>query len=580
MILIAVSWLWIGISALCVGYAMLSLLNKLTGYAKLDMDMVLLTGICFLTVYAEFFSLVYKVGAAATVLLLCIVLAVAFLMRKSFWQYIRNMISKLRTEKTALVLGVGGAIVVLVLITSGDILHYDTGLYHAQSIRWIEEYGVVRGLGNLHNRLAYNSSVFCLQALFSMKFLVNQSLHSVNGFITMLLLSYGVLSVKAFRQRRFFVSDFLRLGLIIFLNDPQNYLAVSSSGSDHLALGLVFYILIKWISLWEDKEEQEAPYAYLCLLALFDVSVKLSAAMIVLLMLYPAVKLIKQKKRVEIGCYIFAGFIIILPFLIRNVMISGYLLYPYPELDLFDVDWKMPAYTLTFDRNEIKVWGWGLNNVRLFDTPFREWFVFWYGNLSRFLKQLFVLNVLTTIVAFIYSLYKGFKRDWRYFLIVLTVTACFALWFIGAPLSRYGSAYMMMMPLLVLGKLLVGECKERKFASGEAAAIMIALLSYCMYPILHYGMNCEWKYKRTGADYYQYTCNEYKLGEETIYVPQDGDQAGYYAFPSTPYAARLDLIELRGRDISEGFRMKEEYRDAFVTTYGYLDDRDMFSSQE
>ena len=31
-------------------------------------------------------------------------------------------------------------------------LHVDTGLYHAQSIRWAEEYGAVPGLALLHNR--------------------------------------------------------------------------------------------------------------------------------------------------------------------------------------------------------------------------------------------------------------------------------------------------------------------------------------------------------------------------------------------------------------------------------------------
>ena len=44
-------------------------------------------------------------------------------------------------------------------------MHVDTGLYHAQAIRWIEEYGVVCGLGNLHSRFAYNSAAFALCAL-------------------------------------------------------------------------------------------------------------------------------------------------------------------------------------------------------------------------------------------------------------------------------------------------------------------------------------------------------------------------------------------------------------------------------
>ncbi len=577
MILVAASWIWIGVSAFCVGYAVLSMLKMITGYAEMEIDMIFLMGICFLAVYAQLFSLVYKVGAFATLLLLCFVLAIMFFMGKSIWQYVRKVILRLHREKWMFIVLVLLA-AVLVIITSGEINHYDTELYHAQSIRWIEEYGIVPGLGNLHNRLAYNSSIFCLQALFSMKFLVKQSLHSVNGFVVLILLGYGICSLKAPRHRKFYTSDFLRLGLIIFLNDPQNYLMLSSPGSDQLVQGLVYYILIKWISFWEDKEEQNAPYVYLCFLALFGVSVKLSAAMMVLAALIPAIRLVKEKKYREVFCDILIGTVIILPFLIRNVIISGYLLYPYPELDLFDVEWKMPAYTLIFDRNEIKTWGWGLNDVRLFSTPFREWFVHWYAALSRPLQQLFVVNVPAAIAAFVYGIYKGLKKDWRSFWIVFTVAAEFMLWFIGAPLVRYGSAFMMLMPLLVLGKFLSGEWGKRKYAGG-AAVVVIVLVSYFMHPIVYYGMNCDWKYKRKGSDYMQCASVEYRLGEEVIYVPERGDQAGYYAFPSTPYAARLNLIELRGGDISEGFRMKEEYREAFVSTYGQVEEMDMFSAK-
>lgn len=574
MILVVASWLWIGLSVFCVGYAILSLLNKVAGYTKMETDMIIMMGICSLTVYAQWFSLVYKVGAVATILLLCAVLVILFFMRKGILQHMGRVLSNLWKEKWLFVVFV--VAIALVAITSGRINHYDTYLYHAQSIHWIEDYGIVPGLGNLHNRLAYNSSVFCLQALFSMEFLVNQSIHSINGFITLFFLGYSICTLKAPRQKKFFISDFLRFGLIIFLNDQENCLLISSPGSDHLALGLVFYILIKWISFWEEKEEQEAPYAYLCLLAVFDVSVKLSAAMVVLLTLLPAISLIRKKKWKEIFCYIFAGVVIILPFLIRNVIISGYLLYPYPELDLFDVDWKMPAYTLTFDRNEIKAWGWGLNDVRLFNTPFREWFSYWYHNLNRPLKQLFVLNIPATLVAFAYGFYKGLKKDWRSFWFVFTIAAIFMLWFTAAPLPRYGSAYMILMPLLVLGKIMSRESEKRKYVAEKAVLVIVAIGSYCMHPILFYGLTCDWKYLRRCANYVEYSCVEYKLGEEIIYVPESGDQAGYFAFPSTPYAARLDLIELRGTDISEGFRMKEEYRKAYVTSSGQVDEVDMF----
>ena len=117
------------------------------------------------------------------------------------------------------------------------------------------------------------------------------------------------------------------------------------------------YILTKWITRLEGNKIDYKYYIDLCLMCVFAVSIKLSAAMIVLLALVPAARLIREKKWNEIGVYMIYGVIMILPFLVRNVIISGYLIYPYPELDLFHLDWKMPAYTLVYDRNEIKVWG-------------------------------------------------------------------------------------------------------------------------------------------------------------------------------------------------------------------------------
>lgn len=47
------------------------------------------------------------------------------------------------------------------------------------------------------------------------------------------------------------------------------------------------------------------------------------------------------------------------------------------------------------------------------------------------------------------------------------------------------------------------------------------------------------------------------LGETKLWIPQEGDQIGYNVFPSTPYGNILSIIELRGENVCEGFRVKE-----------------------
>lgn len=45
-------------------------------------------------------------------------------------------------------------------ICSRVVVWYDTGLYHALRIQWLHDFGHVRGLGNLHHRLAMESGWF------------------------------------------------------------------------------------------------------------------------------------------------------------------------------------------------------------------------------------------------------------------------------------------------------------------------------------------------------------------------------------------------------------------------------------
>lgn len=45
--------------------------------------------------------------------------------------------------------------------------NFDSGLYHIPAIRWIADYRLPLGLGNLHGRLGFDSAWFPLSALFA-----------------------------------------------------------------------------------------------------------------------------------------------------------------------------------------------------------------------------------------------------------------------------------------------------------------------------------------------------------------------------------------------------------------------------
>lgn len=571
MVINLLCWCWIAVSAFLFGIAGLSTLKKINGYDGKDLDLLMIFGICLLTVYAQFFSLFCKVSGKASVVLFVLNVFFACVFNKD----IRSALSGFKSKNAKHVLIVTVVLAFLFLYyASGSIKNYDTDLYHAQSIRWIEEYGVVPGLGNLHHRLAYNNSVFSLQALFSLRFLLGRSLHSINGFLGLLFMAYAVCSLRVIYLHRFCMSDFFRVGLVSYIISQSQYL--SSPGSDFFALCMIFYVFIKWITFLEEKVNDNRAYISLCLLSVFAVSIKLSAAMLVILVLAPAVRLVREKQWKKIVIYILLGIFMILPFIIRNVIISGYLIYPYPEFDAFLFDWKIPEFTVIFDRNEVKAWGMGVNDFARYNVPFREWFPVWKKGLNWLQTiEVYLLPALGIASAGIAIQRTINTKQADYLCVLGAMIATISLWFFGAPGLRFGGIFLFLLPCFLLGTLLENLNNKLRIRQLPLIVILVLVIYNC-FPIIESFADSNIDNILWGSDYAERACTEVDLEAEKFYIPEHGDQAGYDAFPSSPYTGRLEVIELRGDSLKDGFRVKEEYKDCFISNYGDIFVRNVF----
>ncbi len=557
MLLAFISWIWIGAAAFLCGFLVLKCIFPQKLGKERSLDLYLMTGLCVLTVYAQFFSLFYKVGGVSTVILMIGCLAILLILRKKVWKYCREQIETTKWYWLLFLIVLAGVILILTIQYT---FHSDTDGYHAPSIRWIEEYGVVKGLGNLHHRLAYNSAFFCLQALFSMKFAVNQSLHTMNGFIVFVMLCYAIMSLSIFKKgERIKSSDLIKLCIIFYLCMFDNRWQISSPGSDISALSMILYISAKWCELWEDKCEDIREYGILCLLAVWSVTLKLSTAMIALLAVYPGIQLIRQRKWKQIGLFLAAGMFIVLPFLARNVIISGYLIYPYASIDIFDVDWKMPLAMVEGDRREITAWGRGMTARENYDAPFSVWFPIWFQNIGAGYKVVFAANLFCVLYTVIHGLacLRQKKKLWAFSLLAVNVVS-FVFWFISAPLIRYGVVYMLIPLALLSGKLLAGW-KYSWLPKAGAAVVLTAGVALLLKTVSFYG-SIPWK---RPVEYSYHEVDQRQLGNVTIYVPQPPDDTvGYQYFPSTQHVWVLDYLELRTGSLKDGFCIRKEYEGA------------------
>lgn len=554
MVLILINWIYIFGTAFLCGFAFSRFAEKAFAYRMENMLELVFYGLLVVTVYAQIFSLFGGVGAVANAILIVICGAAAVIWQKE----LRRFLSEKLHGRTALYpFLIAGVTMLWCYCTSRGYMHYDSDLYHAQSIRWIEEYGIVKGLGNIHVRFAYNSSIFALSALYSMRDVAGQSLHAVNGFIA-LLLSIEVFALfdrrRLWRADAWGLSDFARLGAFYYLT--LIYREVVAPASDYCVMCVVFYIVIRWLSYLERKEKNAAPYSLLCVMVVYAVTLKLTAGVILLLCIKPAYILLKEKRYKQIVAYLLLGASVIAVWMIRTALLSGYLLYPFPALDVLNADWKINAAAAALDAAEIKTWGRGLNNASLVDLPVHEWFPHWFETMLPASGKVFIIADAVCIVVLaglaLYVLMKsvhGKKPYWSDVLLVLcAVAASYLFWQFSAPLLRYGYAYVLLLITLTAG-LLYQIVRGKGSVLWCVAALLVLTKAI---PFAGYIISISKQpYYMVQQDYGVYDLDSFAVDGTTFYYPKSGDRTGYKDFPAIPQKI---MPQFRGSDIKNGFR--------------------------
>lgn len=548
MVSVILNWGYLLPTTFLCGFAFSKLVENVFGYRIKNLLEILFFGLTVTTVYAQFFSLIGGVGLTANLVLTGACIFILTIWRKEIADLVRE-----RLENRSALYKITLVIIIILwsYCTSRGYMHYDTDLYHAQSIRWIEEYGIVKGLGNIHVRFAYNSSIFALSALYSMREVAGQSLHTVNGFIALLLNVELLDGIK----KRFALSDFARLGAFYYLT--LIYRDIVSPASDYCAMCVAFYIIIRWLSYLEAKEKNAAPYALLCVMGVYAITLKLTTGVLLLLSVKPACAFLNRRQYREIIWYLLLGMLVLIPWAIRTALISGYLLYPFPALDILNVDWKIDAAAAALDAAEIKAWGRGLNNAALAGLPLKEWFPVWFRTMLPAMGKRFILADMVCIVIFagfaLYLIVKAVQKKHvremaDRFLVLAAVAASYLFWQFSAPLLRYGYAYVLLLITLTAG---LGYCKIEKNGCLLRCAVVF-LLAVKVISLAGYMVDTADKpYYVVQQDYGVYEVDSFEAGGIPFYYPKSGDRVGYVNFPAVP---RRMEIAFRGTQIKNGFR--------------------------
>lgn len=559
MLMILIEWCYMACTAFVTGFAVLFAFQRKSAYRIKCVTSCMAAGLLVQNVYAQYFSLFAGVGLGANLLMVLLDVIAFFLLRREIVLFLRE---KKKETGNVRILLYGFLVLLFAYGSSRGYMHYDTGLYHAQSIRWIEEYGVVPGLANLHSRFGYNSAAFALCALFGGAGLTREPMHCAQGFFALICAMKCTALADLGKRKRVRLSDFVYVGCIFYLIAVFRELVAPAS--DYFAMLLLFFVLMCWVELLEREEKEILPYALLSLCLVYAATVKLSTAVLLVLAVQPAVWLIGQKKWKQTAGYIGLGIVIAFPYLARNVLISGWLFYPFTFMDFFTVDWKISKGYADSDAAEIRVYAKEIFDVYQKDMPFSQWFPNWMSaqaSLDKILVAAGWLAVFVGIVLIAAAVLRalGGKKEtdkmkiWSFALLEGAAVLGFLFWQFGAPLVRYGYFYVLFLPLVTFGALYVHYMgKGRGFVLFRV--ILVAFLLYRGYNLGNMVLEfADQPYYVWQQDYGDYPADTYEVDGVTVYVPTYRGQIGYDKFPSSPV---VQDIELRGEGLQSGFRKK------------------------
>ena len=182
MVQVLLNWLYIAFTNFVIGYGVLSFLSKKLNYKIQYTISYFISGFLITTVYAQVYSLISGVGIFANVLMIVICIAIICIMKGDFKKLCHELFRFISNNKILSVVFLA-LMIIMIYGTSRGNMHFDSSLYHAQSIRWIEEYGIVPGLANLHSRFGYNSAAYATNALYSMSYIFPNSIHASAGYL-------------------------------------------------------------------------------------------------------------------------------------------------------------------------------------------------------------------------------------------------------------------------------------------------------------------------------------------------------------------------------------------------------------
>ena len=367
---------------------------------------------------------------------------------------------------------------IILLINAGPTMMDDTESYHIQSIKWIQEYGSVPGIVNLHVRFGFNSSWFSSVALFSCSPKTAGGFTILNSIISVWLCYWFLEKINQFQKENKIQAAFAILSIFIvcLLIWPLIKGNAATTNYDFITTTIVFIMFTEVFF-----SEKTSPSIEWIIWPAYLLTVRLINFPLLLLSILAFILFIRQKQTRRLLLPIAYCFILIVPFLIRSIIIAGFPFYPATFFDFTNVDWKAdPQITKNFLEfikyfNRVSTTYFDLEKTKGLGSA---WIPAWFQHLFLFDKILVLAGFTGISFTGIKLLIK--KNNYSESLITGLMILWIISWFLIAPDPRFVYGVLLFGTFLLAYHLIsfIKDFRSIKSLLNILIILMIAGLSY------------------------------------------------------------------------------------------------------
>lgn len=459
MILVALSFIYITFLIIPQGVALV----KLTGINIRNFTVMALLGLFGTTLLTTLWAVFYRVNIEFHIMYLFLSCLFTFIYKKEVLNTYKGLASTIAAFPTWLKWAAGLSFLLIVAQASSSPYTVDNESYYIQTIKWLNEYGLVKGLGNLHLFFGQTSGWHITQSALNFSF-AYQNFNDLSAYCLLL----G--NVFCFQKLDVYLKTGNFNNLVIGILPLANVLLFQfiSSPSPDVPVYIMSFVMFG-VYLDQNDATDVSNFKLTCLLILFVLFIKTTA---VALLFLPLFMLAGNFKRLAATIPKLApwGVVVLVLFCIKNCIVTGYFLFPVTAIS-YPGNWQMPPALAQLFYERTKAYGFLLTQEQYNNMGYAALFKQWL-TLPK-LHGLFSKAIVAMLIVTPLLIYK-FRNRKKWWVLYSLMCIHMVLLFFSSPQYRFFLHFFLLFALFAAALFL--NKKAIKLLLPASIALITALL--------------------------------------------------------------------------------------------------------